>query len=142
MLEVLVDVDQNGNFNWMGIFVSDIGIQYQSRVQTSPTGFVDGTLSYLAPERFTNQPCTSRSDMWAVGCMAYEICLGRQLSHGANRQAIDNYVQFGLPLDLSGTEGRFSDHVRWIIRRCLDMDPMQRWTATELRQYIETNFTQ
>jgi len=139
---VLIDLTPNGDFYGAGIFVSDIGIQYQSRVQTSPTGFVDGTLSYLAPERFANQAFTPQSDMWAVGCIAYEICIGRQLSVGVNRQAVDNYIHYGQPLDLSATNERFSDHVRWIIQRCLTMDPMQRMTATELRQYIETYFAQ
>jgi len=80
--------------------------------------------------------------MWAVGCIAYEICIGRQLSLGVNRQAIDNYIHYAQPLDLSATNERFSDHVRWIIQRCLTMDPTQRMTATELRQHIESYFAQ
>jgi len=80
--------------------------------------------------------------MWAVGCIAYEICIGRQLSVGANRQAIDNYIHYGQPLDLSATQERFSDHVRWLIQSCLTMDPMDRMTATQMRQYIEAYFAQ
>lgn len=36
-----------------------------------------GTLAYLAPELFYNQPPTAASDLWAVGLIAYELFIGQ-----------------------------------------------------------------
>ena len=33
-----------------------------------------GTLYYTAPEILTNQPYNTRSDLWALGCILYELC--------------------------------------------------------------------
>lgn len=41
-----------------------------------------GTLSYMAPELFTNSSYDSRSDIWSLGCILYQMCTFRShLSH-------------------------------------------------------------
>lgn len=33
-----------------------------------------GKLGYMSPEMFESKPYDSKSDMWAVGCILYELC--------------------------------------------------------------------
>lgn len=33
-----------------------------------------GTPFYLAPEIWQNKPCTKQTDVWAIGCILYEMC--------------------------------------------------------------------
>lgn len=134
-LKVLIDLDPNNAFHWKGIYLTDIGIQYCSRLAT---GLIPGTLSYLSPERITNGPTgpiTTESDIWAVGCIGYELCIAQQLSQSNNRDAINN-VAWGGTLDLSHLDARFGDQVKYIIEKCLQRDPAERWTAADLRTYL------
>lgn len=78
---------------------------------------------------------TTESDLWAVGCIGYELCIAQQLSVSNNRDVIDN-VAWGGTLDLSHLDARFGDHVKYIIENCLKPDPAERWTAAGLRTYL------
>ena len=103
-------------------------------------GLVAGTLSYLAPERLRPDPPTPptpQSDIWALGCIGYEMCIAQQLSHGHNREPISTFIS-GEPLDLSQIDVRFSEQVKYIIEQCLQREPNRRCTALQLRDYIET----
>jgi serine/threonine protein kinase len=79
---------------------------------------------------------TPATDMWAVGCIGYEICLGQQLSLNNNRAPIDNHIRGG-PLDLSCLDQRYDAQIRFIIHGCLELDPSRRWSAVTLRDYIQ-----
>jgi serine/threonine protein kinase len=113
-----------------------------SRVVTANGhGVLPGTLSYWAPEiRLRTEPSSQFSDIWAVGCIGYEMCLGQQLSHHNNRLAIDNHIQGG-PLDFAQIDSqRFGAEVKYIIGECLQWNPSQRCTAFQLREYIRNLF--
>src|SRR4029077_12144314 len=45
-------------------------------VLTQP-GQVIGTLDYLAPELIRGEPATPQSDLYALGCVAYECATGK-----------------------------------------------------------------
>ena len=49
----------------------------------SAASFV-GTASYAAPELFDNQPFDGRVDVWALGCIAYELMSGGVRAFGGN----------------------------------------------------------
>ena len=99
-----------------------------------------GTLPYIAPEIliFGESSVTSASDVWAVGCIGFELCTGKTLSHTRGAQTTDAYLENGLVQyvrDLSEIPPRFSGLVRSIIGRCL-VDVSCRPTAIEIREYI------
>src|SRR5579862_2791105 len=130
------DTGQNA-IDWRGIHVTDYGIypssQYAGR-------WIPGTLSYWAPEiKIANAIPTAESDMWALGCIAYEMCVGLQLSHGNTRAPIDA-VALGGFLDLSRIPQRFDEGVRYVIGNLLRFHPGERATAQQLKEYLEQNF--
>lgn len=94
---------------------------------------VQGMLPYLAPEiRFMPETqATIASDMWSVGCIGYEMCIGLRLSEGHVRE-IENHVH-GDGLDLSRIPARFGSNVRKVISLCLARDPNTRIDASSLQ---------
>jgi serine/threonine protein kinase len=141
-----VDLGPNNQFDSRGIHITDFGIQYLSRVQLPATpgslpgtGSFPGTLSYWAPEirLLYNTQATAQSDIWALGCIGYEMCVGQKLSQSNYRLAIDNFIRGGL-LDLSAIDQlRFRPQVISIIQQCLQMDPLHRCSAVQLRDHIQ-----
>lgn len=80
------------------------------------------------------------SDIWAVGCIAYEICLGKKLVD--NGELLDDYILKGdndpgtLEKVLSSIPERFGEDVRTIIRECLRWTPGRRCSAQGLRDHL------
>ena len=57
--------------------VTDFGIaKAVSGTRLSATGVVVGSLSYIAPEQWLGEPAAFSNDIWAVGCVLYELLSG------------------------------------------------------------------
>ncbi|MBW0118844.1 serine/threonine-protein kinase, partial [Pseudonocardia abyssalis] len=59
------------------VYVVDFGIARSigtARTSLTMTGATIGTLDYMAPERFSNQPVDCRADVYSLACLLYE-CL-------------------------------------------------------------------
>jgi hypothetical protein len=60
------------------IKVTDFGIaRAVTGTKLSATGTLIGTFPYMAPEQWLGQPPAFSNDIWAVGCMLYEMLSGR-----------------------------------------------------------------
>jgi len=58
--------------------VTDFGIaKAVGGTKLSVTGTLMGTLPYMAPEQWLGEPTTFSIDVWAVGCVLYELLSGR-----------------------------------------------------------------
>jgi len=44
-----------------------------------------GSLYYRSPEVCKGEPCTDKSDIWSLGCVAYELCSSRVLQSITHR---------------------------------------------------------
>ena len=64
----------------MNIFIGDtlkIGDLGVAKVLSSSGGFANtkvGTPIYLSPELCQEKPYNNKSDIWALGCLVYELC--------------------------------------------------------------------
>jgi len=45
---------------------------------------VQGTPYYMSPEVCQNKPYTQKSDIWALGCILYELCTLKHAFHSEN----------------------------------------------------------
>ena len=54
--------------------VGDFGISKVLESTTQKAMTVVGTPYYMAPEACLSEPYTSKSDVWALGCIVYELC--------------------------------------------------------------------
>ncbi len=97
-----------------------------------------GSFLYMAPERYLQEPATSASDAFALGCCLFEGLAGEKLFEG--RKPVDLYS-----LLLDGTKwddemdariatvpSTVPEEARSICRALLTREPDQRMTVTEL----------
>jgi Tol biopolymer transport system component/tRNA A-37 threonylcarbamoyl transferase component Bud32 len=98
-------------------------------------GMILGTAAYMAPEQATGQPADRRSDIWAFGCVLFEIFSGtRAFSGKGTWDALASVLQSEpdwslLPRDVPTA-------VQVLIRRCLAKDRAQRVTDISVAQFV------
>ena len=95
LLITLVLVNRTTEFHFIpeNIHISDFGIPYCCRLPVGNRSVdVPGTFPYLAPEiRESGVGSSKESDMWAVGCIGYELCIGKRLAD--NNGALEDYIR-------------------------------------------------
>jgi serine/threonine protein kinase len=107
--------------------------QYADRT-TSPTittpamtqlGMILGTAAYMAPEQARGKPVDKRSDIWAFGCVLFEMLAGKRAFDGEDvTDTIAAVVRAeptweALPADVPAS-------IRLLLRRCLEKDRRKR----------------
>jgi eukaryotic-like serine/threonine-protein kinase len=93
----------------------------------SPTlpGVILGTAAYMSPEQARGKPVDKRTDIWALGCVLYELLTGKQAFAGEDVTDILAAVVRAEP-DWAALPAATPPHVRMILRRCLQKDARQR----------------
>jgi len=82
-----------------------------------------GTPYYLSPELCENRPYNDRSDVWAYGCIVYEMCTGKPPFHAKNQAALlAKIIQGRYP----AVPKAYSEELRTIIDACLVHEFMLR----------------
>jgi len=86
---------------------------------------IAGTAAYMAPEQARGKPVDKRADIWALGCVLYEMLNGLPAFTGETvTDILAAVVTQEPPLDqLPATT---TSQVRWVIGRCLQKDPALR----------------
>ena len=96
---------------------------------TSPAvtqmGVVLGTAAYMAPEQARGKEVDKRADIWAFGCVLYEMLTGRRAFDGENTTDVLAAIVTRDP-DWTALPPSTSDTLRQLLRRCLDRDPLTR----------------
>jgi serine/threonine protein kinase len=84
-------------------------------------GIILGTAAYMSPEQARGKPVDKRADIWAFGCVLFEMVTGTQAFAG---ETISDLLAAVLTkeCDLSGVPPR----LRGLLRRCLEKDPAKR----------------
>ncbi len=94
-------------------------------VAATGTGVLLGTAAYMSPERARGSNADHRADVWAFGCVLYELLAGRKAFDGDNVSDILAAVLKTEP-DWSGLPNSTSPKVRALLRRCLEKEPKRR----------------
>lgn len=104
---------------------------------TSP-GSIVGTAAYMSPEQARGLPVDTRTDLWSLGVVIYEMVSGRKPFRGAtSTDTIISVIQKEPPPITSYVENIPSDLV-WIISKALTKDLDGRYqTAKELYADLE-----
>jgi serine/threonine-protein kinase len=97
------------------------------------TGIALGTAGYLAPEQIQGRTVDARTDIFAIGVVAYELVTGTRPFESATLSNVLYKILNEDPDYPSDIDGRGSDELQAVIRRCMAKDPDERYqTAAEL----------
>jgi TolB-like protein len=88
-------------------------------------GVLLGTASYMSPEQVRNKPVDTRTDIWAFGCVLYEMLTGRAAFPG---ETISDIIAATLGRDPEwrALPANTPGSVRRLLQRCLEKDPTRR----------------
>ena len=91
----------------------------------SHEGIVVGTPAYMSPEQARGKPVDRRADIWAFGCVLYEMLTGRVAFAAATVTDTLAAVLDREP-DWSVLPDKTPPAIRRLLRRCLEKDPKLR----------------
>ena len=89
------------------------------------TGVILGTPSYMSPEQARGKAVDERTDIWAFGCVLYEMLTARRPFAG---ETVTDTVAATLnhEPDWQALPYRTPERIRSLVARCLKKDPAQR----------------
>ncbi len=82
-------------------------------------GFILGTAAYMAPEQARGEVVDQRADIWAFGCVLYEMLTGRMAFGASTPTETVAKILEGHP-DLSALPASTPPAIRRLVRRCLE----------------------
>ena len=95
------------------------------RTVVSADGIVVGTAPYMAPEQARGKPADKRADLWAFGCVLYEMLTGRRAFPGEDTSETLAAIIKDDP-DWRALTQETPASIRRLLRRCLAKDPRRR----------------
>lgn len=119
--------------------LADFGIATAEDGGITVTGGVPGSPPFMAPERHLGQAATAATDIYALGCLLYNLLTGRPPYDGTSFQAANAHINDPvphLPADLERVAGLDA-----IVARCMAKAPEDRYptvseAAEALRAWI------
>jgi serine/threonine protein kinase/Tol biopolymer transport system component len=89
-------------------------------------GVILGTAAYMSPEQARGKTIDKRTDIWAFGCVLYEMLTGQAAFQGEDvTEILAAVVKGGLNLDL--LPAKIHPRVRELLSRCLQKDIRKRY---------------
>jgi eukaryotic-like serine/threonine-protein kinase len=94
-----------------------VKVRAAGEATTLTTDLIGGTPSYMSPEQLNGHAADKRSDLWAYGCVLYEMLTGKRAFDG---------VRMSDAPDWSALPSATPAPVRRLLRRCLETDHDRR----------------
>ncbi len=114
--------------------IVDFGLaKAASQLEKSEAGIIKGKFGYLSPEAAQGQPIDTRTDIFAVGIILWEMLAGRRLFYGETDFATVKQVQEAKIPSLRAENPAVPPELEQILARALARDPTARYpTARDL----------
>ena len=92
-------------------------------------GSVIGTPAYMSPEQANGEEVDSRSDVWALGAVLYEMLAGRRAFAADHERAILLAITTKDPTPVESRRPEVPAELVRIVRRCLKRNPAKRYQS-------------
>ncbi|CAG2247837.1 Probable serine/threonine-protein kinase nek3 [Mytilus edulis] len=111
------------------IKIGDFGISKMMSSANKGANTVLGTPYYISPEMCEGKQYYDKSDIWALGCILYEMACLQKTFEGSNLPALVNKIMKG---QFAPVKGNYSQELKDLIMDMLKQDPDLRPSACEI----------
>jgi serine/threonine protein kinase len=89
-------------------------------------GSIVGTFQYMSPEQLEGKEADERSDLWALGCVLYEMATGKRAFDGKSQASLITSIMGSEPAPISQVAPMAPPALDRVVRACLAKDPADR----------------
>jgi eukaryotic-like serine/threonine-protein kinase len=101
-------------------------------------GSLLGTYQYMAPEQLEGKEADARADIWALGCVVYEMATGQRAFAGKSQASLISAILKDEPLPISKLQPMTPPALDRLVKVCLAKDPDDRLqTAHDVMQELK-----
>ncbi|HET6347751.1 MAG TPA: protein kinase, partial [Candidatus Krumholzibacteria bacterium] len=101
-------------------------------------GSIVGTFQYMAPEQLEGQETDARSDIWAFGCVLYEMATGKRAFEGKSQASLIGSIMNAEPPSISQVAPMTPPPLDRLVRGCLTKNPDDRvQTAHDVKLQLQ-----
>lgn len=111
--------------------LGDFGLSKQLEASTALASTYVGTPYYMSPELATGASYDAKSDVWALGCITYELCALRPPFDATSQAELTAKIKLGHVPSLPRGYSRQLDD---LVRQMLNLDPRKRPNTKKLLQ--------
>jgi Tol biopolymer transport system component len=92
-------------------------------------GTILGTFQYMAPEQLEGGEADARSDIFAFGCVLYEMLTGQKAFTGKSQASLIGSIMNTDPPPISSIQPMIPASLDRIVKGCLAKEPEHRWST-------------
>ena len=101
-------------------------------------GTIVGTFQYMAPEQLEGKEADPRSDLFAFGCVLYEMAAGRRPFDGKTQASVVASILASDPPPISSQQPLTPPAFERVVKTCIAKDPEERWqTAHDVKLQLK-----
>jgi Tol biopolymer transport system component len=101
-------------------------------------GAILGTVQYMSPEQLEGKEADARTDIFALGCVLYEMATGRKAFSGTSQASLISSIMKEDPAPISTLAPLAPPVLDRIVKTCLAKDPEDRWqTARDVALQLQ-----
>ena len=117
--------------------VSETATALAAHSSLTGAGVVVGTVPYMSPEQVGSEAVDTRTDIFSLGVVLYELATGRRPFQGKNNAETISSILRDVPRPVTEARQDAPRHLARIIDHCLQKDPEARFqTAKDVRNEL------
>ncbi|MEP6995344.1 MAG: protein kinase, partial [Acidobacteriota bacterium] len=93
-------------------------------------GSILGTVQYMSPEQLEGKDSDARTDIFALGCVLYEMATGRKAFSGTSQASLISSIMKEDPAPISSLVALAPPALDRVVKTCVAKDPEERWQTT------------
>ena len=90
-------------------------------------GTILGTFQYMSPEQLEGKEADARTDIFAFGCVLYEMATGKKAFSGTTQVSLISSILRDDPLPISQVQPMSPAALDHVVKKSLAKDPEDRW---------------
>ncbi|MBN1461084.1 MAG: protein kinase, partial [Armatimonadetes bacterium] len=111
--------------------ILDFGLaMLAGQTRVTKAGSTVGTVAYMSPEQARGEELDSRTDIWSLGVVMYEVLTGKLPFQGDRPEAVLYSVVHETPRPVSELRSDVPPRLAALVMRCLEKNPSARWPSS------------